>query len=457
VLHPPVPPEPLAPSSPTFRWATGIEDTFITAPWPPTGRTLDEYELTQHYQRWESDLALIAELGVREARYGVPWHRVNPAPATWDWEWADRPLERLLALGVSPIVDLVHYGTPSWLEGAFLNPDYAERVAEYAGRLAERFAGRVRWYTPLNEPRITAWYAGYLGWWPPHRRGWLGFLAVLLAACRGIVRTVEMLRAIDPAIALVHVDAGDLYVAGDSAVAEEAERRQQIGFLALDLIGGRVTSEHPLVEWLMRHGIPSDQLEWFLARPVSLDVIGLNLYPMFSLKRLVATPRGRRIRMPYASGALVTHLTALYWERYQRPVMITETAARGSVARRRRWLEDSVAAVRSARAAGIPVVGYTWWPLFALVAWAYRQGHRPVADYLEQFGLWDLQPDRDGNLDRVRTPLVDAYRALVAGGTQAVGNLTNLTPVPHAPRASEVGTIDVPPQGPPEPTTGTKE
>jgi hypothetical protein len=35
-----------------FFWATGIEDTFITEPWPATGRTLDEYELTQHYAKW---------------------------------------------------------------------------------------------------------------------------------------------------------------------------------------------------------------------------------------------------------------------------------------------------------------------------------------------------------------------------------------------------------------------
>ena len=38
-----------------FLWATGIEDTFITHPWPATGRTLDEYELTGHYRQWRRD------------------------------------------------------------------------------------------------------------------------------------------------------------------------------------------------------------------------------------------------------------------------------------------------------------------------------------------------------------------------------------------------------------------
>ncbi|HWI59985.1 MAG TPA: glycoside hydrolase family 1 protein, partial [Bacillota bacterium] len=61
----------------SFFWATGIEDTFITAPWPGTGRTLDEYELTGHYARWREDIELMASLGVRTVRYGVPWHHVN--------------------------------------------------------------------------------------------------------------------------------------------------------------------------------------------------------------------------------------------------------------------------------------------------------------------------------------------------------------------------------------------
>src|ERR1044072_8663773 len=80
----------------SFFWATGIEDTFITAPWPKTGRTLDEYELTLHYERWKQDLDLVAQLGVQVVRYGVPWHRINPSPTKWDWRWTDDALEYLL-------------------------------------------------------------------------------------------------------------------------------------------------------------------------------------------------------------------------------------------------------------------------------------------------------------------------------------------------------------------------
>src|SRR4051794_16557050 len=113
-----------------FLWSAGIEDTFITDPWPETGRILDEYELTGHYQYWKQDINLLKELDVKVVRYGTPWYRISPARGKWDWSWTDRSLEYLLESGIDPVVDLVHYGTPAWIEGAFLNPDFPQHMAE---------------------------------------------------------------------------------------------------------------------------------------------------------------------------------------------------------------------------------------------------------------------------------------------------------------------------------------
>src|SRR4051812_33164076 len=254
----------------TFMWATGIEDTFITAPWPKTGRTLDEYELTGHYERWREDLGLMREIGVSAARYGIPWHRIQPRRGVWEWGFVDRALDRLLELGIEPIVDLVHYGLPPWIEGAYLHPDFPHFMADYGEHVAQRFRGRVFAYTPLNEPRITAWYCGRLGWWPPFRRGWRGFVAVMLGACRGIVETVHALRAVDPDILIAHIDATDLYVTDDPEFENEARHRQEIVFLALDLVSGRIDPQHSLYAWLLRHGATEEDLAWFRARAVDL-------------------------------------------------------------------------------------------------------------------------------------------------------------------------------------------
>jgi beta-glucosidase/6-phospho-beta-glucosidase/beta-galactosidase len=406
-----------------FCWATGIEDTFIVDPWPATGRTLDEYALTRHYELWEEDLARAAGLGISAIRYGIPWHRVHPAPGRFDFAFADAALDRLLELGVTPIVDLVHYGTPRWLESAFLHPDFAAHMAEYAHALATRFRGRVRWYTPLNEPRIAAWYAGRIGWWPPYLRGWRGFVRVLLAICNGIAATARALRAADPEIVLAHVDATDLYETAEPPLEAEVARRQEIVFLALDLLAGRVVPDHPLHGWLVARGASPAVLESFAAQPVPLDVVGINLYPMFTWKRLSRASGQLRARMPYARATLLERLADLYFERYRRPIFVTETAALGSVRRRRAWLDDSVEAVRRLRARGVPVIGYTWWPMFALVAWGYRQGTRSLERHLLPMGLFELDPRPEAGLARVATPLVDAYRELATTGSRAVGRL----------------------------------
>ena len=412
-------------NSDAFWWSTGIEDTFITAPHPVTGRTLDEYELTGHYERWRDDLGLVAELGVPCARYGVPWHRIQPERSVWDWTFPDEALGRLLELGVDPQVDLVHYGLPAWIENAFLHPDYPKFVAEYAARLAERFKGRITWYTPLNEPRITGWYCGRLGWWPPFRRSWSGFVALMLAIARGMVETVKALESVDPEIVPYFVDATDLFDTDEPEFQDEAKQRQEIVFLALDLVSGRIDETHLLWRWLLKHGAREDELNWFLDNAVEVPVIGMNLYPMFTQKKLLRDAGGRfRIRMPYADANLITRLGRLYYERYRVPLMISETASIGSLRRRLDWLDRSVAATRELREEGVPLVGYTWWPMFALVTWAYRQGRRPVAEHLAQMGLWDIVPDEADPLRRVRTSAVDSYRQLVTGGVNAVGKLS---------------------------------
>ena len=69
------------------------------------------------------------------------------------------------------------------------------------------------------------------------------------------------------------------------------------------------------------------------------------------------------------------------------------------------------------------MVGYTWWPLFALVTWAYRQGSKPPEYYIKQMGLWDLSENE--KLERQRTTLVDEFRSLAEGGASAVGTFLN--------------------------------
>jgi beta-glucosidase len=223
------------------------------------------------------------------------------------------------------------------------------------------------------------------------------------------------------------VDATDLFDTDDPAFEEEARRRQDIVFLALDLVSGRIDEHHSLWSWLLKNGARETDLAYFLDNAVALPVIGMNLYPMFTQKKLLRDTSGRfRIRMPYAGADLISRLGRLYYERYRAPLMISETASMGSLRRRLDWLDASVMATRELREEGIPLVGYTWWPMFALVTWAYRQGRRPVTDHLAQMGLWDIVPDETDPLRRVRTSAVDTYQRLVRSGTESIGMLSEI-------------------------------
>ena len=403
-------------SSASFEWAVGIEDTFIPQVRTRTGRVLDEYELTGHYAVWRDDLALAASTGVRAMRYGIPWYRVNPAPATFDWGWTDEVLDHMVRdLRIDPIVDLMHYGCPLWLDREFVNPAYPDRVAEYAQAFVERYRGLVSRYTPLNEPRINARLCGLNGTWPPYLRGEPGYVRVMLALARGMSKTVAAIRAAQPAATIVQVDATEWLVTADPSLDDVLAQQMEQQYLATDLLLGRVDAAHPLAAWLASNGAADADLAWLRDNAQDVDVLGINYYPELSPKTLFRI--GTTVRR-HRGGGWADEMVAILeaWSgRYDRPLYITETSAARKT-KRLAWLEASVAAAGHARADGLPLVGYTWWPLFSLVTWRYRHGAKPVAAYLGHMGLWDLRPEDDGRLGRHRTPVADRFSQLVAAG-----------------------------------------
>ena len=163
-----------------LHFGLGIEDTFVPQAGPGE-RPLDEYELTEHYQRWHGDLGLASDVGAEFVRWGIPWHRVNPAPGEWDWSWVDAVMARFAELGVRPIVDLLHYGTPTWIDREFAHPDFSRMFAEYAVHVAERYADVATDYTPVNEPMIHARFCGDIGYWPPKLSGEAGYNTIAVA------------------------------------------------------------------------------------------------------------------------------------------------------------------------------------------------------------------------------------------------------------------------------------
>jgi beta-glucosidase len=407
-----------------FIWASGVEDTFV--PQTKLGhRALDEYELMGHYEHWREDLALARDLGVKALRWGVPWYRVEYQPGEFDWGWTDEVIPYMVEeLGITPIIDLMHYGCPLWLKREFVNRDYVKAVSSYAAAFARRYKHLVKWYTPLNEPLVNALMCGKRGLWPPYLRGDAGYIRIMLQLVQGIAATVEAIKEIDPSSIMVHVEAAGLSRAIRQDLEVLATEEQRRGFVAYDLLTGRVTPEHPLFVWLLRSGASPDVLAEIARRPTKLDVLGLNFYPQWSTQHLYVDPKGRlayRVHEEDAAGfaALIND----YYERYRAPLIITETSAFGTEELRAHWLRSSVEAVKYLRGQHVPVVGYTWFPMFTMIDWRYRHATAPAAQYRIELGLYRLSDDIAAQGRWSATPLVEQFREYVANPAASIGEL----------------------------------
>lgn len=397
-----------------FFWCVGIEDTFVPQT-RPGYRALDEYELTQHYDWWREDFDLLPQLGVSHIRWGVPWYRVNPAPGVFEWGWIDEVMDTLVNKHkVQPIVDLMHYGTPLWLDNSFINTSYPQCVAEYAAAFAERYKDVVRYYTPLNEPTVNAEVCGRMGQWPPYLEGDDGYIKVLLQVARGMVLTAHAIREADADAVLVQVEALGKAWTEDQQLQDAVRDWQEHRYLGFDLFTGCFTEEYHLWGFLKQHGMTEHELRWFNERGVKPDVLGVNYYAISGGEFRRNAQHQPELKLGLQASDLMDTLRDA-WKRYRIPMMLTETALVASVEDRLQWMDDTIAVVRKAIDEGIPVIGYTWWPLFDMVEWTYRIGDQPMQDYMLTSGLWSLEFQDSGRLMRLPNPLAQRFREYARG------------------------------------------
>jgi beta-glucosidase len=411
-------------SAQDFLWAGGIEDTFVPQT-RPGHRSLDEYELMGHYKHWKEDLRLTKDVGMNALRWGVPWYKVEPEKGSFDWSWTDQVIPYMVdELRILPIIDLMHYGCPFWLNKEFANKDYPKYVADYAAEFASRYKHLIKWYTPLNEPIINSLMCGMRGLWPPYLKGDKGYIKIMLQLARGIVRTVKRIKEIDPTSVMVHVEATGLNRTASENLKALATEEEMRGYLCFDLISGRLNHNHELFAWLVRNGADPNALHELEQSKAPLDVVGLNFYPQWSTKQLYIDKKGRlAFRETEPEGDGFAELIKKYYDRYKTAIMITETSAVGSEEIRERWLESSVKVVKNMRGEGIPVVGYTWFPLFTMIDWRYRFSTAPLEEFYLELGLYQINRERSEPrwLD---TPIVDIFRRLASDPRESVGDIS---------------------------------
>lgn len=413
------------PASYPFEFAVGIECTLIVderlQARPPL-RRLEQFELMRHYDMWREDLDLVAKLKVdnqrvTKLRWCFPWYRMEATRGKYDFSWSDAVIDYAEKLNIELVPDVVHYGTPDWLAEAFLNKDYVERVAAFGAACAERYKGRIRCYTPLNEPYMTGVFGALRGEWPPYLSSFEGYLSVLIEIALGIQQTTKAIKAVDPAAECWAVEVVHNYKPLNEQALEHATQAVRRDLVYWDLVHGLVTPEHEFYKWLTLSGVSETKLEQLVRNAVKMDLLGVNFYPWTS-KTMEWKDGGIVETEEEVDGTLLLDLLRNCYAHTGAKLMVTETSAHGGGGRKASsvikkagdmrigWMDETMEAVRKARAEGIPVVGYTQFPLFTMVDWAYRSDTGSAEDYFLNLGMIEVDPK---NYSRKWTPVADRF------------------------------------------------
>ena len=192
-----------------FIVATGIE---CSAPIIRGGIRRDQLLMSDHWRRYEEDFDLVAGLGITHLRYGVPVPRRRARrDATFDWAWTDLALDGLRSRGIEPIADLLHFAVPDRFLGIG-DPAMPAAFLAYVAAFADRYPW-VRWYTPVNEPFITALFSAKNGWWNERQRSDRAFVQALDNVVTCAVEGMRLIRQRRSDAVFLQSDACELFVA----------------------------------------------------------------------------------------------------------------------------------------------------------------------------------------------------------------------------------------------------
>lgn len=404
---------------PAFYFGVGIENTWMTEFLPdirPDKRLLDEYLWMGHYDHLEADLQLAKALGVNAIRYSVPWYRSEPAPGSYDWSWIEKPLAWLEKNQIIPIIDLLHYGPPLWMEQGFLNSAFPDALAGYAAQFARRFGGLVDHYTPVNEPQTTLMLSGWLGEWPPYLKGLEGWLKLACPLGRAQVLASQALRAELTDVTLVSADCHNnpswhSFTSSACISPDDDQAELLFEYFPSSLAYGRIPPGSALWDGLARLGLAETEMASIYQNAQLPDIFGCNFYPVGGIEPTSDLKTNQK--------RLVERCERVY-RAFGCPVYITETSAGPGVAEKIAWIELLDRTQTELTARGIPLAGINWWLLYSTVAWDYRDSNITFRESLEHpdwifnQGLYDIEIQADGVLKRVPTPTIEPYIGLQA-------------------------------------------
>src|ERR1044072_1837266 len=295
---------------------------------------IDQVAATQHDVNLDSDYRLITAIGMQTVREGVRWPKVDRGGKL---DFSD--LEQVVRTAHRPqtelILDLFHYGFPEDLD--ILGREFGDRFEAFCAGVARVVANLAEvpiHFTPVNEPSYFSWAGGEAARFAPYLTG--RAMDMKIAMIGAAIRGVDAIRAELPRARMVNVDPICRVAPpfGDSARDEDVRFFNEVAvFECWDMLCGKL---HPELGGTPQH----------------LDIVGINYY---WTNQWEIDLTGEPLSMDDPRLTPLGDLIRSVWERYRRPMIISETSHVEHM--RGPWLRYVGDEVEAVRAEGIPLEG----------------------------------------------------------------------------------------------------
>ncbi|WP_067842221.1 glycoside hydrolase family 1 protein [Amphibacillus sediminis] len=396
-----------------------------------------------HYNRYQEDVKLMAEQGLKAYRFSIAWSRIFPEGRGQVNEaglaFYDKLIDTLLKYNIEPVITVYHWDVPQALMdayGAWESREIIDDFNHYCKTIFKRYGDRVKYWVTLNEQNIFIGLGYRSGVHPPGvkdlKRMYQANHIANLANAKAIVSFREIVKdgKIGPSFAYSPVYPYDSDPENVLA-AENAEELNAHWWMDVYAWG-----EYPEVSWryLQDQGLAPEMEAGDLellkqARP---DFMGLNYYQTGTIKhnpldgvgeaKMNTTGKKGTSKESGVPGLFKNvqnpYLRTTDWDwtidprglrialrrianRYRLPVLITEnglgafdTLEDGDIVNddyRIDFLEAHIKEIQGAISDGVSVIGYCTWSFTDLLSW--------LNGYQKRYGFVYVNRDEEGPKD----------------------------------------------------------
>lgn len=181
-------------------------------------------------QLFKTDLELTRDLGIKSARIGIEWARVEPEPDRIDTQAVrhyQSSVDHLLQLGIKPVITLYHFTLPRHIavQGGWSNPATVAKFRNFS-RLVTNEISTVPYIITMNEPSVFL-TNGYLkGIWPPNLKLSPQLIVAFLNVVKAHNSVYESLKQTYPQVQVGISEALRGFVPTDMPQTAEARTRE---------------------------------------------------------------------------------------------------------------------------------------------------------------------------------------------------------------------------------------